>query len=329
MRRLVFQHIDITHDRLVELFQLADHAYPFYQWVEAQLQGVMASRLPLHDLLQEVDHTTLQSAIVACYQAEGQPNVPPLLDGVGRPYPHRKACYYFFAWLIRDAPQQRLSPLIQRISKTTKQPRLAVETAVLAALIVHYRPVVQYFQWEVVREVIATRLEGSRRSLKGHAREVIVRTALLTAIERYRVAHGDYGIYHAVQVLPSQVSVSQQTYDVSATLVGDSDQVVQILVAVKTRETEGGGHAHLFSRDVSSAIRAAKMQGGGRYLVVIIVARNWSAREVAELEQLVDHLAVIDLAPSQFTAFPDDEQQHLDTFIEAILSGHVAPKGNQ
>jgi len=109
--------------------------------------------------------------------------VPHLFDGVGRTYPHTKACFYFFGWLIRDAHQQRLRPLIQRIAQTTREGRHEVETKALALLITTYREQVKTFQWEAIREVILDRLEGSRRSIKGHDLEVAIRTALVVAIE--------------------------------------------------------------------------------------------------------------------------------------------------
>ena len=58
----------------------------------------------------------MASIIYACY-AEPEEKRPLLFDGIGRVYPHPKACFYFFAWMIRDAPQQRLAPLISRWKK--------------------------------------------------------------------------------------------------------------------------------------------------------------------------------------------------------------------
>ena len=37
-----------------------------------------------------------------------------LYDGLARPYESRKGRFYFLAWLFRDAPAQRLAPLIER-----------------------------------------------------------------------------------------------------------------------------------------------------------------------------------------------------------------------
>lgn len=64
---------------------------------------------------------------------------------------------------------------IQRIMRVSPKPRKIVEIEVLAGLIENYRGSVKTFSWEAVREVIIDRLEGSRRSLKGHEKESLVR----------------------------------------------------------------------------------------------------------------------------------------------------------
>lgn len=327
MRRLQIYDVDITHERLVELFRLADHAYRFYEWVEQQFQHTTATDTTLDYLLQTSDHSTLTQAIIACYQAEEQSEVPQLFDGIGRPYTHSKACYYFFAWLIRDAPQQRLNPLIQRMAKSTNASRMTIEATVLAALIIDYRPYVQHFSWEAIREVIVARLEGSRRSLKGHIYEGIVRSALIDAIQDYYRQHKNYGLYSKATIARSQTTIGNQTYDASIQLLNpDGETAAHVLVAVKTRETKGGGHAHLFSRDVSAAITTAKTAHPSHYLLLVIIAQNWSGRELAGLQSIVDHLVVINHSPTQLGAFPDEEQQRLNRFITAVLNGQYQPK---
>jgi hypothetical protein len=68
------------------------------------------------EILLTVNKSQINQIIVACYSNEAEEK-PLLFDGVGRVYEHTKACFYFFAWLIRDAPQQRLSPLVSRMQK--------------------------------------------------------------------------------------------------------------------------------------------------------------------------------------------------------------------
>ncbi len=79
------------------------------------------------------------SAILDCYSAKDEANLPLLFDGVGRSYSHHKACYYIFSWLIRDAPQQRLGPLIQRVVRNAKGNRIEIEAEILSALFCKYR----------------------------------------------------------------------------------------------------------------------------------------------------------------------------------------------
>jgi len=88
-----------------------------------------------------------------------------------------------FSWLIRDAPQQRLSQLIQRITKISRKSKSDAEIEALAELLFKYRINVKTFEWKAVREVLIDRLEGSRRSIKRHEKEAIVRTAVLVSIQ--------------------------------------------------------------------------------------------------------------------------------------------------
>lgn len=324
---LIIDGVDLTHYRLIDLTRLADQAKPFYDWVEAQFQATLMKPLPLNDLVRTSNQEEIQAAITSCYAASGTPDLPFLFDGIGRTYPHSKACYYFFSWLIRDAPQQRLSPLIQRIVKNSGRDRLDAEIQVLAALIYKYRSYVKTFSWDVVREVIIDRLEGSRRSLKGHEKETVARTALLEAIQRYFIQYENYGIYAGIEIPDRQVKIGGESYDVSANLLDTQGQRVRrILMPIKTRETEGGGHSHLFSRDILSAINTARYDNPDDYIVVIIVAKNWSTRETANLHEIVDHLVILDLAPGEFSSFNDKEQENLNHFIASVFNGSNLPK---
>jgi hypothetical protein len=328
MSRLEIGGIDVSHSRLVDLAKLADQAKPFYDWVTTQFQAHMATVETLDEILKTMSEADIRAAIVRCYILADQPQVPILTDGVGRTYPHLKACYYFFSWLIRDAPQQRLFPLITRVARSTNQTRAEAEVRVLAALIARYRSNVATFRWEAIREIIIDRLEGSRRSIKGHEKETIGRTALVAALQTYYKAHGNYGDYGGVAVPNTQVTVNNETFDVSANLLNAESRCVRrILMPIKTRETEGGGHAHLFTRDVMGALNAVHAEGSGDFLVVVIVARNWAAREADNIRERVDHAAVFDLSPNEFSEFGESEQRRLNDFIANVLDGTVNPKG--
>ncbi len=327
MDLLVVDGIDISHFRLVELTRLADQARPFYDWVESQFQLALSRSSTLDDLLRNATGPEIRLAIERCYNATRTADLPVLFDGVGRTYVHSKACYYFFAWLIRDAPQQRLGPLIQKIVRNSGKTRTEVEISVLASLIHTYRSNVKTFSWEAVREVIIDRLEGSRRSIKGHEKESVARTALLMAFQEYFAENSDYGIYAGIEIPGGQVMIGNESYDVSANLLDfQGRRIRRILMPIKTRETEGGGHSHLFSRDILSAINTAKYDNPDDYVVVVIVAKNWSRREFETIRNLVDHIAILDLAPSEFSSFSDVEQARLNNFVAGVLKGSLVPK---
>lgn len=327
MDLLVVDGVDITHFRLVDLSKLADQSFAFYSWVELSFQTVLSTLEPLDDLLKTVSLEQLEAAITYCYEAPEHTSRPFLFDGIGRTYPHHKACFYFFSWLIRDAPQQRLSPLIQRIVSNTGKQRITAEIQVITALIVKYRQNVKTFSWDAIREVVIDRLEGSRRSLKGHEKEAVVRTALVAAFQTYYKNHFNYGTYTAIEIPDGQVKIGTETFDVSANLLDEQGRRIRrILIPIKTRETEGGGHSHLFSRDITSAISAVHEDNASDYLAVIIVAKNWSVRETESLKLKVDHLAVFDMHPGEFVAFTDEEQARLNSFIKSILGEAALPK---
>lgn len=327
---LLINGVDFTHFRLVDLTRLADQAEPFYSWIESQFQSILSSDESLNYLLKTASVEQLKEAIRACYQPPSSDAIPFLFDGIGRTYSHSKACYYFFSWLIRDAPQQRLNPLIQRVVKASKRGRTEVEIEVLSTLIVKYRSYVKTFTWDAIREIVIDRLEGSRRSIKGHEKEAIIRTALLIAFQNYFKIHETYGIYAGVEIPDVQVVVGNESYDVSANLLDEKGQrISRILMPIKTRETEGGGHSHLFSRDILSAINAVRFDSDNDFLIVVIIARNWSSREAENLSQIVDHLIVLNLSPAELSIFDKGQQQGLNDFIALVLEGNVFPKSRK
>lgn len=324
---VIIDSVDLSHVRLVELSHLADQAKPFYLWVESVSQQVLETKSSLDDILRTSSREQIERCLQQCYTTNEQQARPLLFDGIGRSYPHQKACYYFFSWIVRDAPKQRLEPLLQRIVRQSKRRRADVEAQALAALIYKYRENLKTFSWDAVREVVIDRLEGSRRSISGHEREAVVRTALLTAVQKYFVDHAGYGIYARVEIPAGQLRVGTETYDVSAQLIGTEEQGVRdVLVPVKTRETEGGGHSHLFTRDIMSAINAVRADRPDSFVVAVIVARNWALREANKVRAKVDHAAIFDLSPNAFQIFDEDQQESLNGFIAEVLDGKIEPK---
>ena len=322
---LIVSDVDITHARLVELTKLADQAKPFYDWIESRFRKSLSREASLDEILKAASKSEIKSAILDCYQSEG--SLPLLFDGVGRSYPHSKACYYMFSWLIRDAPQQRLGPLIQRITRNSRMGRAEAEAEALSSLIYKYRGNVKTFSWQAIREVVIDRLEGSRRSIRGHEKERVIRTALLTAIQTFFEKHDNYGEYAGVEIESKEVRIGSETFDVSVNLLDSTGKCARrILVPIKTRETEGGGHSHLFTRDIKSALNAAKFDNANDFLIAVIVAKNWSEREKETIRNLVDHAVIFDLSPNEFTDFTSEEQARLNSFIASLLKGRISPK---
>ncbi|MDR2666763.1 MAG: hypothetical protein LBB34_01430 [Holosporales bacterium] len=116
MNEIIVHQVNIAHYRLVELSKLADQAKPFYDWVEKVAKQLTGYNKSLSEILLTVNKSQIKQIILSCYSNESEEK-PFLFDGVGRVYEHIKVCFYFFAWLIRDAPQQRLSPLVSRMQK--------------------------------------------------------------------------------------------------------------------------------------------------------------------------------------------------------------------
>jgi hypothetical protein len=212
MKELIIHQINITHYRLIELSKLADQAKPFYDWIEKQAKKETGSHKSLNEIIFDSDKIVLKKIILKCYNEKQEK--PLLFNGIGRVYPHSKACFYFFAWIIRDAPQQRLSPLISKMRQLENIDKYIAEIDTLVELIFEYKNYVKNFDWLTVREIIIDRLEGSRRSIKGHQREANVRTALITAIQNYFSIYGNYGKYEKVELQSKQILIGSHTiYD--------------------------------------------------------------------------------------------------------------------
>lgn len=326
MSQLILEGIDLSHSRLTELAKLADQAKPFHEWVARQFGKLTENGKSLTTLLMEQTEEEIRNGIVRCYESS-EASIPILTDGIGRTYPHAKACYYFFSWLIRDAPQQRLAPLIARIVRISGIAPRRAQQMVLAKLIVRYRANVGTFEWDAIREIIIDRLEGSRRSIKGHEKETIVRTALVAAFQTHYRKFGNYGAFASVEIPENQITIANETFDVSARLLDTRGKcIARILIPIKTRETEGGGHAHLFTRDLMGALNAIRAEKELDYLVTVIVARNWAQREAESIRNTVDYAVLFDISPNEFSEFNNDAQDGLNAFIEVLLAGELKPK---
>lgn len=203
----------------------------------------------------------------------------PLLDGIGRPFEQRKAKWYFMAWLFRDAPAQRLAPLLSSI-----QGRTPVEKQIilLNSIRKFVAPlfVAESWKWPAVSEVMLARLEGSRRSLKGGLFENIVRRSLTELFIAKKLP---------LTISEKEVRLHDETYDITVT--GTKGK---ILIPVKTRETMGGGHALLFTRDIHKSISVA--ESDGFMCIPIVIAESWGG-DLATLA--CKHFVYIQINPNQ------------------------------
>ncbi|MBS9393557.1 MAG: hypothetical protein HEQ30_10530 [Dolichospermum sp. OL01] len=320
MNDLIVHQVDVTHFRLVELSRLADQAKPFYDWVEKTAKKVTGSHRELNEILMLASKDDLTAIVNGCYQ-EVEEKRPLLFDGIGRVYPHNKACFFFFAWMIRDAPQQRLAPLISRMRQIEKIDKLVAETDTLVELILEYRSYVKSFSWLTVREVIIDRLEGSRRSIKGHHLESSVRTAIITAFQNYFSIYSNYGKYKKIDIAESQIKIGNHTIDVSVKLTPlDNSLPESLLIPIKTRETEGGGHSHIFTRDIIAAVIKLKEDDSKYYIVAVIVALNWSISELENINNQIDKVYHFNVNPNKFIGFDDASQIDLNRYIQGILN---------
>lgn len=321
MNKLIVHQVNIAHYRLIELSKLADQAKPFYDWIEKQARRVTGSHKNLNEILLQCSKDDLARVIDTCY-SDTTDEKPLLFDGIGRVYPHPKACFYFFAWMVRDAPQQRLSPLIARMRRADNVSRLTAEMDSLVELIFEYKTLVRSFDWLAVREVVFDRLEGSRRSISGHHVETYVRTSLITALQYFYSIHGNYGKYRKAEIADKQIKIGKHTVDVSAELIPKSGGApVKLLIPVKTRETEGGGHSHLFSRDIITAISDLRQEAANCHVVAVIVAENWAPAEITTIGAQIDAIFHFNMSPNSFVGFDEDAQIRLNKYMASILGG--------
>ena len=326
LKDLTVHQVNIAHYRLVELSKLSDQAKPFYDWVEKHAKKVTGSHKSFHEIMMSCSKADIKGILQICY-SDKNTEKPFLFDGMGRVYAHVKACFYFFAWIIRDAPQQRLSPLIARMQRADSIAKIVAEIDAIVELIYEYRNIVKSFEWQAIREIIIDRLEGSRRSIRGHSLEANVRTGLVMAIQNYYAIHNNYGLFKSIDIAPKQIKVGRHTVDVSAELTPKTGTLkTHILVPIKTRETEGGGHSHIFTRDIVAAISDIDKEVKNHNIIVIIIAENWSVAEIQNIDERIDLIFHFNMSPNKFSGFDEEAQIKLNRHVEALLDGEKIKK---
>lgn len=226
-----------------------------------------------------------------------------LYDGVGKPYEHSKAVWYFLSWLFRDAPAQRLGPLVSQMAGSStieKQARLLNE---IRRQVAPLFPRADQWQWPAIAEVILSRLEGSRRALRGTLFEGIVRRCLESLFKKHKLA---------LRIGDKEVRINDETYDVQV-----YGKTSAILLPVKTRETMGGGHALLFTRDIFKSISVAET--AGYVCIPVVIAESWGGK-LNELD--CKHFVYIQANPNQINRIEPilfDEFERLIPVFKSIL----------
>ncbi len=138
----------------------------------------------VHDFINEPSDAKATTAIknYLARQSEAQ-----LLDGLARPYKDATAKWYFLAWMLRDAPAQRLQPLLTSVQGESLDEKRANLLNQLRKFVGPLFPQAASWSWPALSEVMLARLEGSRRALKGTKFEELVRGTFRKVFERRSV----------------------------------------------------------------------------------------------------------------------------------------------
>lgn len=231
----------------------------------------------------------------------GRPSEVKLYDGLLRPYSNTKAKWYFLAWLLRDAATQRLQPLLKSVPGETTIERKTYLLNEVRKFVEPLFPEAGSWEWPAISEVMLARLEGSRRALKGTLFEGIVRRNLRDLIKDHELE---------LEVSNKQVKIGDETYDVQ--IIGEAGS---ILLPVKTRETMGGGHSLLFTRDIYKSILVATENG--YRCVPIVIAESWGG----DLDNLKSELYIyIQANPNQIAAIEPLLKQKLEELLPLLES---------
>jgi hypothetical protein len=282
--------------RLKELVAIIQENKRFYEDFVAFLKGEGYDSVL--DFIQEPSDERAAETISEYFT---RPIEVKLYDGLLRPYSNSKAKWFFLSWLLRDAATQRLQPLLKTVPGETTIQRKTYLLNEIRKFVEPLFPQTENWEWPAVSEVMLARLEGSRRALKGTFFEGIVRRNLRNLIEKHRLP---------LKVNDSQVKIKDETYDVQ--VVGRSGS---ILIPVKTRETMGGGHSLLFTRDIYKSILVAA--DNGYKCVPIVIAESW----VGDLENLKSELYIyIQANPNQITAIEPLLKQKLEELLPLLVN---------
>lgn len=247
----------IENIRLRELVAVVSENHAYFEDCLACLNEHGFADLP--SFINTNDDSKALTAILAYLVRESEAQ---LFDGIGKPYANPKARWFFLSWVFRDAPAQRLGPLVRHVMGDTAIERKANLLNELRKHVSPLFPNPASWEWPALAEVLLARLEGSRRALKGTLFETVVRRVLVTLF-----AENDIEL----RIGDKQVTVSDETYDVPIYGIEET-----LLIPVKTRETMGGGHALLFTRDIHKSVSVA--EAAGHRCLPVIIAESWGGK---------------------------------------------------
>lgn len=240
--------------RLKDLILVVNKNKPFYDEFLGFLKG--KGYEDIHAFVSETSEKNINDVVNSYFDT---PFSNTLFDGIARPYNESKSKWFFITWVLRDAPQQRLQPIVSSLDGTTQEKRTWVINKIMR-FVSPLLPDKEQWEWPAIAEVMLQRLEGSRRALKGGLFEAIVRTQLRDLFKRHDLK---------LKVTDNEVKLNDETYDVE--IVGKD---AKILMPVKTRETMGGGHALLFTRDIHKSISVAHQNGFN--CIPVVIAESWA-----------------------------------------------------
>ena len=246
----------IENLRLAELVAVTEQNKPAFD----DLISFLASEgyINLQQFIEEANGEKAKSVFIRYFERH-LPQGIQLFDGVARPYTQDKAKWLLLAWILRDAPEQRLRPMLGAIEGRNQNEKRAILLNQIREHVRQFLREPERWTWPTIAEVVADRLEGSRRAIKGTLFEAIVRRLLTELFSKHKLN---------LKVSETEIKLDGETYDVRV-----SGESKEILIPVKTRETMGGGHAMLFTRDIHKSINAARESG--RECVPIVIAESW------------------------------------------------------
>ncbi len=246
----------IQNLRLQELAAIAAKNLPFFNDLLRFLNSQGYSSL--HAFVREPNDRKAAKVLIM-YFNRSLPEGCVLYDGTARPYHHDKAKWLLWGWIFRDAPEQRLKPMLGKGDRTKSTERKATLLNEIRKHVGAIFPEPARWEWPTISEVMIDRLEGSRRAIKGTLFEAIVRSHLRNLFKQCKLK---------LEVPNAEKKIKGETYDVQV-----KGRHGTILLPVKTRETMGGGHAHLFTRDIFKSISVAKKAGYD--CIPIVIAESW------------------------------------------------------